>query len=266
MRVNVILILLMMATITPAMTQESTEWNIPGKTHTMEFPELPAPFYTLVRDTVIPARMSVYLPENFSTDRTFPLFLWFSGGHGGTGANLKLPKTITENQDYISANFTLFKETFEPMKPDSSNSIWRWLVRDWDHEIIWTAYSVMLKELHERIPNIDRNNSVVGGFSNGAHTTVALLNGKNDIRQYFRRFIIADGGIFLQNRKELQGISLIIFNAENNDNTTPLKYIFRDLRICDIDVSYVLMDNADHSFHPEYYSNLREWLQGSWMH
>jgi predicted esterase len=246
------------------MAQSDAEWNVPGKTYTLEFPELPPPFIALALDTTVVTRMSVYLPENYSADHDYPLMLWCNGGDGGTGNLLKRPKEITGNRDYICANFPLFKAEFEPMKPDSSNWIWRWLIRDWDHDFLWAAYSVMLEELHRRIPNIERRNSVMGGFSNGAHTVVALLNGDNGIRQYFRRYFIADGGIFLHTKQEMRGMSLLMFKAENNDNTNPMEYIYRDLRLNDIDTEYVLMEGAGHSFSPKHYGTLRDWLMNTW--
>ena len=250
--------------VSSAQAQDTVKWNTPGKTYAMEFPELPITFYALARDTALTTRMSVYLPENYSTNRDFPLMLWLNGGDGGTGNLLNRPKEISENRDYICANFPLFKHEFAPMKPDSSNWIWRWLIRDWDHDLLWPAYSVMLEELHKRIPNINRENSVMGGHSNGAHTTVALLNGDNDIRKYFRRYFISDGGIFLHTRQKYKGLSILIFKAEKNDNTTPLEYIHRDLVLNGIDAEYVLMKNAGHSFKEQYYVELRDWLKRTW--
>jgi hypothetical protein len=56
----------------------------------------------------------------------------------------------------------------------------------------------MLQQLLDAVPNIDRERSAVGGFSNGAHATAALLTGPDTfVAEHFTSFYLIDGGMSL---------------------------------------------------------------------
>ena len=41
---------------------------------------------------------------------------------------------------------------------------------------MWSLYKTMLAKLDQTVPNIDPAHRVLGGFSNGAHTTAGLID------------------------------------------------------------------------------------------
>jgi dienelactone hydrolase len=67
-----------------------------------------------------------------------------------------------------------------------------------DAEVIGKAYREMLGKLLQAAPNIDPARSVIGGFSNGAHTTGALLANRDEfLLKHFSNFVLLEGGFNL---------------------------------------------------------------------
>ena len=44
-----------------------------------------------------------------------------------------------------------------------------------DGRYMWPSFKSMLEKLEEVVPNIDPVHRILGGFSNGAHATAALM-------------------------------------------------------------------------------------------
>ena len=58
----------------------------PGARLILKFPELPQSLYAMQSGKEATTQLYVALPENYSPDRKYPLFVFLYGGHGGPGA------------------------------------------------------------------------------------------------------------------------------------------------------------------------------------
>ena len=152
------------------------------------FPDLPDTLAVLVNHEKQPTQLTVWLPTNYSREGKFPLFLILDGDDGGFGSRLPLrPGTIGSN-DFIYVNLPLFKRSYTGTN-DSR------VVTMEDYDAMSRAYRVMLQKLFDRVPNITRERSAFGGFSNGAHALgVLLLNRDEFILKHFQAFFLIEGG------------------------------------------------------------------------
>lgn len=163
----------------------------PGARIVLEFPELPQTLHAMQsgRDAVTQA--CVALPENYSPDRAFPLFVFLYGGHGGPAAGPGRGQQIMRNQDFIFVNLPLFKARLDPAGPFKGLLI----TTEQDGGTICGAYAAMLKKIHAVIPNIDTVHGVIGGMSNGANSIVAVFeHGDDYLMGQFRSLVLVEGG------------------------------------------------------------------------
>ena len=163
----------------------------PGMMMILKFPELPQSLYALQSGQDVATQACVALPENFSMDRRFPLFVFLNGGHGGPAAGPGRGQQIMENNDCIFVNMPLFKRTFDPQGP------FKGLLVDTeeDGETICRAYTAILGKIYSLIPNIDTAHNTIGGMSNGGHTIVAICEkGDDRLVGLFRNLVLVEGG------------------------------------------------------------------------
>lgn len=203
---------------------------------TLEFPKLPPTMYNMVLGNNPVPGATVFLPADYSMDKKFPVLLWIVGGAGNTGDGARALAETYGNKGFIYINLPQFKNQLEPLLPDSSN-FWRRLMLYYepDNEIIWKSYKTMLDSIWKLVPNIDKANSFMGGFSNGGHTTAILLNRPNaEITYYFNKFIFVEGGMGLTNYKVLKGKHAIIMQGSKSpDWIRPIYQSPSLARICD---------------------------------
>ncbi|MEI9892931.1 MAG: hypothetical protein WDN28_03190 [Chthoniobacter sp.] len=100
--------------------------------------------------------MSAQLPDNYSAERSIPLFVYLGGGNGGHGDTVALARRIIGARDYIAVDLPLFKS---PPKPNDPSL--RGLTLDPanvhlpnDTAILSRCYRAMLQKLYETVPNI----------------------------------------------------------------------------------------------------------------
>ncbi len=200
--------------------------------------ELSETLFAKVQGREHPVRIGIYLPENYAAEKDFPLVLWLNGGDGGPGNNVRIPRSVTVEKDFICVNFPLFKASLDSVNADSSNYWSRMALTHKESDIIWEQYRVMLEKLYEVIPNIDTNNTFMGGFSNGAHTTSILLSReKTEIKAYFENFYIIEGGGHLKDPSVLENHNFLVM-------------IGGDMK----------RENTGHAFPVEFHQVLREWM------
>lgn len=157
----------------------------------LEFPDLPQTLYAMQsgRDSV--TRACLALPENYSPERAFPLFVFLNGGHGGPATGPGRGQQIMQNKDFIFVNLPLFKTRFDPDGPFKGLLI----TADQDGETICKAYAAMLKKICAVIPNVDAAHGVIGGMSNGANSIVAVFEQGDDfLTSAFRNLVLVEGG------------------------------------------------------------------------
>lgn len=81
-------------------------------------------------------------------------------------------------------NLPLFKRTND-----------RALISVEDFQTVSHAYRSMLQKLFDTVPNVTSERSVLGGFSNGAHTSALLIAGQDEfILRHFQAFYFVEGG------------------------------------------------------------------------
>lgn len=166
----------------------------PGAVLRFEFPELSDNMVTLFDKDKFGPNANVLvaeLPANYRADRHFPIVVYLDGGNGGVVLSPKRLREALGPDDYIVVRLPLFKKERIPSDPAGGRAI---LTKDFD--VIRRNYRVMLQKLFDAVPNITRAGSTLGGFSNGAHTTGVLLEGKDDfILSHFDHFYMVEGGI-----------------------------------------------------------------------
>jgi hypothetical protein len=164
----------------------------PGEVIRLSFPDLPRTLRA-VNDPAAtgPTAISVRLPDNYSKDRAFPLFVFLHGGQGSTGSEVGLPIGIVGKNDYVVATFPLFK------KEINRDEQWGGVGIDFlDYPTLSGAYKTFLDQLRKTIPNIDAQTSVLGGYSNGGNALGVLLSALDPtLLKSFKRFFFIDSGV-----------------------------------------------------------------------
>ena len=237
----------------------------PDSTIVLTFKNLPPTLFNQVTESSKPAQAAVYFPENYTIEEKFPLLIWLGGGNGGPGTNLKTAKSITANKDFICVNLPLFKQTLEPVNSDSSNFWMRLYIDDENADVIWDSYKVMLKEIFQTVPNIDRKNTFIGGFSNGAHTISVLLNRKKaEINRYIRNYFLVEGGNDFNHPDALKKRNLLVMVGGNNIERgykKKLKNIYVAAKEKNIRAEYHVMDSTGHGFPEKFHPLVKEWME-----
>lgn len=165
----------------------------PGMRMILKFPELPQTLHAMQSGQEAMTQAYLALPENYSPERKYPLFVFLYGGHGGPGAGPGRGQQIMENKDCIFVNFPLFKKKIDPAGPFKGLLI----TTDQDGETICQAYTAMLKKIYANIPNIDTAQNIIGGMSNGAHSIVAMFEkGDTYLMSQFQNLILIEGGFY----------------------------------------------------------------------
>ena len=163
----------------------------PGTRMILKFPELPQTLYAMQSGQEATTQAYLALPENYSPERKFPLFVFLYGGHGGPAAGPGRGQQIMENKDCIFVNLPLFKKKFDPDGPFKGLLI----TTEQDGEVICQAYAAMLKQIYATIPNIDTAHNIIGGMSNGANSIVAMFEtGDAYLISVFQNLVLIEGG------------------------------------------------------------------------
>lgn len=163
----------------------------PGMRMILKFPDLPQTLYAMQSGQEALTQAYLALPENYSPERKFPLFVFLYGGHGGPGAGPGRGHQIMENKDCIFVNLPLFKTRLDSEGPAKGMMI----TTEADGELISRAYAAMLRRVYDTIPNIDTDRNIVGGMSNGAHSIVAMFeHGDPSLTALFQNLILIEGG------------------------------------------------------------------------
>jgi predicted peptidase len=233
----------------------------PDTTIVLHFPELPHSLYNLATGESPVTMASVYLPIDFKEDKTFPVVLWIEGGMGGPGDQINYAREKAGDEGYIIINLPLFKDSIAPLKADRSNFWSRLKLTKTDAEVTWNAYKIMLDNIFSLIPQIDKTNAFMGGFSNGGHATAILLNRPNaEILNYFNKFFFIEGGSGLDNYKVLENRPVLYMQgSEEKENKWVISF-YKNAIKNNAAAKYIYMKGAGHAFPPEYHKQFREWL------
>jgi len=269
----VIRISVLIASTLCARAEDSAKLEPTARWH-LYFPDLPASLASLARQEKRPAQLTVWLPANYSRDGKFPVFLILDGGDGGFGDRLPLrPGTVGSN-DFIYVNLPLFKRGYSGTN-DST------IVMMEDYDTMSRAYRVMLQKLFDTVPNITRERSALGGFSNGAHALGVLLARRDEFTlQHFRSFYLIEGGFgsiaaslsVPDVAPELRGSRVLLMYGDKPLSGQDPTYstMFESLgRACVLsakrkhfDLTLVAMQGYGHELPPKYDGILGMWVRG----
>jgi predicted esterase len=238
------------------------------------FPELPDTLATMVTGEKHPPQLTVRLPANYSVTGKFPLFLFLNGGDGGIGDRLPLDNKTIGTNDFICVNLPLFKRSYLADTNDNSKVV---VMEDYDR--LSGAYRVMLQKLFDTVPNVTRERSALGGFSNGAHTIGILMERHDEfILQHFQSFYLVEGG-FGSLAASLavpviapgleQSRVLVLYGDKFSPKYAALPVIHDHLvHACDMyanqnhfDFTSVVMHGYGHELPPKYCELLAKWIR-----
>jgi hypothetical protein len=184
---------------------ESAPSLAPGTTFTITFPEMPPTFYAVFQKTNVNAQMSVYLPTNYDPARKHPLIIFLGGGDGGILGSPGVARGILAGRDFICVGMPLFK-VFNTNAGQPNVAVAGYIMQDVDGQYMWPYFKTMLERLEKLVPNLDPAHGVLGGFSNGAHATAALIDGSDgEIMRRFSAFLVVEGAGKLKHYELLKG-------------------------------------------------------------
>jgi len=179
----------------------------PGSTFTIRFPEMPQTFYDIYAQKDVKAQMTVFLPRNYDSGRKHPLLVFLNGGDGGTGSNPGVARALSGEQDFVCVSMPLFKAIDRKARGG-------YVMQDQDAKYMWPFFRAMLAKLIEVVPNLDPNDQVLGGFSNGAHATAALIDESDgEVARRFSAFLFVEGGGKLHRYDLLNGKPVLMVSS-----------------------------------------------------
>jgi len=239
-----------------ALAAETAPQLAAGGTFTLTFPDMPPTFYAMCQKKNDKAQLVVYLPTNYHPGRKFPLFLFLGGGDGGVVGSPGVSVSLVERKDFVVVGVPLFKAA----QPDTPE--WNYIMNEADGRTMWPLLKTMLAKLEQVVPNIDPACQVIGGSSNGAHATAALVDGSDgEVARRFSAFLIVEGGGKLKHYDLLKGKAYLMVSS--NAKSKP-----RAQQICDAAkaagarTTFICEDVGKHDFPVAAYPAVREWLRG----
>lgn len=248
------LALVLAAGLAPANAQPKLT---PGATFAVQFPEMPPTYYAVDQNQTLKAQMTVYLPTNYDPAKKYPLFIFLGGGNGGGGGGVGTPREVTGGKDFICVNTPLF--IAPASKPPGKKGLV--IITAADGKYMWPFFKTMLDKLEQTVPNIDPAHRVLGGFSNGAHATAALLEGSNgEVARRFSGFLFGEGGGKLEHYDLLKGKTVLVFSS--NAKSKP-----RAMEICETAkgagalATFQIEDVGAHDFPKKAYPAIGRWLR-----
>ena len=233
---------------------------LPGRTFTIEFPDMPPTFAELLDKKNIPPKMTVFLPRNYDRQRKHPLLIFLGGGGGSRGQNPAVARKLTEETDFVCADLPLFKEKLEPAAPGTGSS--RLILRENDCRYMWTYFQTMLAKLDAAVPNLDPAHRVLGGFSNGAHATAGLIDQSDgEVARRFSAFFFVEGGGRLVHYDLLKDKPFLMLYGSDKSGKRA-KEIHAAAVAAGAKADIHAMNNVGHAFPESEYPAVRAWLRG----
>ena len=166
-----------------------------------------------------------------------------------------------------------FKRTYDKNEPN--NGI---LVTMDDFQTISHAYRIMLKKLFDAVPNIDKEHSAIGGFSNGGYTTAVLLANQDEfIMQNFRSYFFIEGANPLAANvlhKPAMRRNRYLVMRGNDFNGAAIReanfHLDQALELMaqeyNLDLELIIMHGKKHEFPEEYAAQLSHWVRHHEFH
>lgn len=228
----------------------------PGVPFTVQFPEMPPTFYDIAQKKNVPAQATILLPTNYDPGKKHPLLIFLNGGDGITGAELGVARSLCEGKDFVCVSMPLFKD------PNANTG---YVMQDADGKYMWPFFRTMLAKVEELVPNLDPAHRVLGGFSNGAHATAALIDESDgEVARRFSAFLVVEGGGRLRRYDLLKGKPYLMVSS-NSKSRPRAQQIVDAAKAAGARAALVFQDVGKHDFPVSAYPAVREWLRGPAM-
>jgi predicted esterase len=228
-------------------------------------PGLPPTLYSVMNGTSVPACLTYRLPEDYSTENTYPLVVYVPGNDGNIKGNIHNAKELAGSSGWIAATLPLFKKSV-----DRSEFAGGVIVSFEDYPVIAQMYALMLGRLFERVPNIDRDRSAMVGFSNGAITIAVLLSNHDEfVLSHFKNFCIVDQGMFHLtdlHKCMARDCRFLVMAGDQEDLGRDLKLrqcklLEEEWKLLNVNLSSRILKNTGHTFEAPQMEIVRDWLR-----
>ncbi len=231
----------------------------PGCTLTITFPEMPPTFHALYVKKDLNTQMTVLLPRNYDPRRKHPLLVYLNGGDGGNGDTLGAARGISGQQDFVCVSMPLFKAD-KPWTPGFG-----YIMVEADGKYMWPFFKTMLDKVEALVPNIDPAHRVLGGFSNGAHATAALIDAsEGELSRLFSAFLFVEGGGKLKHYDWLKGKTVMMVSS-NIKSKPRAQQILAAAIAAGARGTFLCEDVGKHDFPSAAYEKVGAWLRGPAM-
>jgi hypothetical protein len=239
----------------------------PGKVTDLVFSDasLPPTLHAMLTHQAVTPTMTVRLPDDYDSSKSYPLLVYVPGFDGGSKGNIGNAQTIAGNRGWIVASAPLFKKTVDTSEPAGGI-----LVSFEDEPIIARSYELMLGRLFALVPHIDRERSAMVGFSNGALTIAVLVSCHDEfILNHFRNFCLVDHGMFHLTDLHKQGARdcrYLVLVGDKQDMGRELKIrqsklLEDEWQLLGVHLSCQIMKDTGHEFGDRQMAMVGEWLR-----
>ena len=214
---------------------------IPGKTVYVDFSELGKTWSN--KDS----RMGVYLPKDYSLEKSYPLFVWFGGGYGSDSPKNAI--SIVGKRGFVCVGL--------PYKhDDKSGSL---STGGWAHTP-WSYFQTMLTELDKRVPNINAEQRFCSGFSSGGAAIVSLIGRTNGAFQdYFYAFMPGGAVGEIKGFDTIKDRPMYAFIGKKDQRLGGYKRVEKAAKAAGLDVTMLFYD-AGHSMPKKHFGEMRQWI------
>jgi len=235
----------------PAMTPAAPaagEGIKPGSTFTIEFPDLPKDR----KDQT--AACNLRIPAGYDPAKPCGLVVWLGGSDGGNQPNA----SFVPEGPFVLVGL--------PYPMGANNPGQATMVGE--YEKVWEFQRAMLDRIHEKIPNLKKEWSVIAGFSNGGHSIDGMLRVRakaGALADYFGAFVIADGGGGYAsedgNYPSLEGKHAYVCWGETSPNAANSQSVAKDFKGRRAETVASEMAATGHQFAAFEQEKVKEWLK-----
>lgn len=238
---------------------------LPGTAYIVEMPDLPPTLHSEKHGLDQAPAFTFELPKDYDPDIPVPLVLYLPGGTGGTGREQDLSVVRRRfgayGSDAVIMQAPLFRRDFTPDNAPAGGV----MLTCADAETLGHALGAMVDRLHARLPNIDFQQSWIGGFSNGAHATALLLTHQDKrVLPYFTYIYLLEGGpshlgdMFSPTYKD-KHVLLLVGERSYGERTDLLDSLMVSAGRHDLSFVRKMMWDTGHDVPPKAWAALRDW-------
>lgn len=220
----------------------------PGATIRLEFPDLAKDRGDQT------AACHVRVPSGYDPAKPCGLVVWLGGGDG---SNQPSGSFVPEGP-FVLAGLPYPKGADNPGQANMVG----------DYETVWEFHRAMIDRIHETIPNLKKEWSVIGGFSNGGHSIDGMLrlrDKKGALADYFGAFVIADGGGGYASEDgsypSLEGKFAYVCWGETSANAANSEGVAKDFKSRRATTVASEMAGTGHAFADFEQAKVKEWIK-----